>query len=258
MSPFSLESQPKELKEKAKILVEKATDPSQYDSLDLDWEKTGAEDSPTRRFFRAYLRENMGDLKDKSVIDIGSGTGHLFKLLSNLGAEDIEGLEPSRKNAEISRKLYPEVAIKEKTLEEAKPEKTFDAAMAVMSFEHVRNIDSAFQKVAKFLKPRGYFYLIAGDKDYGATKRFGYEIEIEDLENGEIAVSTGRDCGRMYDILRPAENFIEAAEKAGLVLKKSVPMPPTKKLVEAEPKYKEFENTPLTHLFVFKNTGISE
>lgn len=36
---------------KAETLAKKATDPLQYDSVVLDWEKEGMLDSPTRQFF---------------------------------------------------------------------------------------------------------------------------------------------------------------------------------------------------------------
>ena len=235
------------------ILTKKATDPLQYDSINLDWKKEGMLDSPTRQFFREYLEQNIEDLTDKSVVDIGSGTGHLAELFRKFGAREIYGIEPSHKNVEISRELYPEMIVDEVGLEKAKTEKTFDVVVVVMAFEHMRNLDLSFQKIAQLTKPTGIFYAIIGDKEYFTTERFGYTLKIEDLGNGEVAVSTERPYGIMHDIFRPVSNFIEAAKNSGFSLTKNIPLIPTKKIIQVEPKYKQFEGKPLGHLLVFSH-----
>ena len=250
-----MDSEKLNTKEAKKSLVTKATNPGQYDSLSLDWEKEGMLDSPTRQFFHEYLEANLESMKDKSVLDVGSGTGHLSKLFSKLGAKEIHGIEPAHKNVEISRKLYPEMKVAEQAFEEARPEQTFDVVVVVMAFEHMRNLDSAFQKLSQFVRPNGSLYIVIGDKEYHTTERFGYKLEVEDLSNGEVATSTKRPYGTMHDIFRPISNFVEAAEKAGFVLKRQVALVPTQKFIQAEPKYKQFEGKPLNHLLVFEFSG---
>ena len=233
-------------------LVSKATNPSQYDSSILDWKKEGMLDSPTRQFFHEYLDENLENLTGKSVLDIGSGTGHLSKLFSKIGAEEIHGIEPAHKNVEISRKLYPEMSVTEQAFEDARPDRTFDVVVVVMAFEHMRDLGFVFQKIAQFTKPDGSLYIIIGDKEYHTTERFGYKLEIEDLGNGEVATSTKRPYGTMHDIFRPISNFVEAAERVGFVLKKQTALVPTEKFMQGKLKYKQFEGKPLNHLLVFE------
>ncbi len=246
---------PKKVKQETGTLAEKATDPHQYDSLDLDWEKEGMLDSPARQFFHEYLEKNLEDLTNKSVVDIGSGTGHLSKLFLKLGADEIYGIESSHKNVEISRKLYPEMSVIEKPFENVKPERTFDVITIVMAFENMKDLNSSFQKISRFMKLRGSLYIVVGDKKYHTTERFGYTLEVEELDNDEIAIATRRPYGLMYDILRPVSNFIEAAKKAGFSLRKHVPLVPTQKFIQAEPKYKQFEGKPLGHLLIFEYGG---
>lgn len=243
---------PKETKES---LATKATNPGQYDSLILDWEKEGMLDSPTRKFFHEYLEANLENLAGKRVLDVGSGTGHLSKLFSKLGAREIHGIEPAHKNVEISKKLYPEMKVTEQAFEEARSEQPFDVVVVVMAFEHMRNLDSAFQKLSQFVRPNGSLYIVVGDKEYHTTERFGYELGVEDLGHGEVATSTKRPYGTMHDIFRPISNFVEAAEKAGFVLKKQIALVPTEKFIKAEPKYKQFEGKPLNHLLLFEFSG---
>lgn len=240
---------------KAKILTKKAVDPLQYDSVNLDWKKDGMPDSPMRQFFHWYLEQNIENLTDKNVIDIGSGTGHLTKLFRKFGAKKIYGIEPSHKNVEISRKLYPEMIVDEVGLEETKIKKTFDVAVVVMAFEHMRNLNSSFQKIAQLMKPAGILYAIVGDKEYFTTERFGYTLKIEDLGNGEVAVATRRPYGVIHDILRPVSSFVEAAQKNGFSVTKNIPLTPTKKIIQVEAKYQQFKDKSLGHLLVFKHNG---
>jgi SAM-dependent methyltransferase len=235
-------------------LLDKASNPLQYDSVGLDWEQEGMLDSPTRVFFREYLEQSLENLDGKSVIDIGSGTGHLTKLLLERGARTIYGIEPSRKNVEISKKLYPKMKVINTSLENAKLSKTFDVAVMVMTFEHIRNIDSAFHKIASLLKPHGTFYVIVGDKRYFTTKRFGYVLDMEDIGNDEVVVGAKRSYGTIYDIFRPVSSYTKSAQKAGLVLINKVPLTPTDRFLHMDPKYMEFVGKPISNLLIFQRS----
>ncbi len=110
-----------------------ATNPYQYDAETMDWKKEGLPRSPTRQLFQEYLKTNLV-VKGKSVIDIGSGMGQLFPLLKQLGAVEINGIEPSIKNVQISKYFYPDIEIYEDTLAKADIKKSFDVAVSVMVF----------------------------------------------------------------------------------------------------------------------------
>lgn len=171
--------------------------------------------------------------------------------------KEIYGIEPSHKNVKISRELFPEIIVDEVRLEETKIKKAFDVAVVVMAFEHMRNLDSAFQRIAQLLKPAGMLYAIVGDKNHFTTERFGYTLKIAALGNDAVVVATGRPDGVMHDIFRPVSHFIEAAQKNGFSIIKNIPLTPTKKLLQVEPKYKQFEDKPLEHLLVFKHNDLS-
>ncbi len=230
----------------------KKTISSQYDSKNLNWQKEGSVDSPTRIFFREYLKSNFIDIRNKIVLDIGSGTGHLVKLLKNLGAKEMYGIEPSKNNIKLSKENFPEMKVFLNTLEKFRTKKQFDVVVSIMAFEHIKNIKLAFRKIHKLLKTGGYFYLIFGDKDYHSTERFGYSIKTNDLKNGEIQVFTKRPYGTLQDIFRPIKNFIDASDESGLKLEKHIPLKPNNNLIKNEPKYEAFKDIALCHLMIFK------
>ncbi len=249
---MTLVSKYEEDEKRAQSLIEKATDPHQYDSLELDWEREGMLDSPTRQFFHEYLAQNLEDLTNKSVVDIGSGTGHFAKLFTKLGAKEIYGIEPARKNVEISKKFNPEMIVEEAGLENAVGSKKFNVAVVVMAFEHMKNLEMAFHKIASLMKSNGTLYAVTGDLGYHITERHGHEFWVERLQNEEVVVATRRSYGLMHDIFRPVGMFVDAAKKAGFSLKKHVPLTPTENFIQTEPKYKQFEQTPICHLLIFE------
>ena|SRR3989338_2680004 len=125
-----------------------ATDIHQYDSEEVDWKTAGSKDTPSRQFFQEYLKKVL-NVKGKSVLDIGSGIGQLFDMLKELGVSSVEGVEPSLKNVETSKKLYPTVEVFHGTLEQVEKSRLFDTAIAVMVFEHIIDLPSAFKSCGK-------------------------------------------------------------------------------------------------------------
>lgn len=234
-------------------LLKKAIDPKQYD-LELDWCKM-TEESPSRRHHKEFLEKEIGNLKGKSVIDIGSGTGYLSKMLKEKGARDLYGVEPSEKNVQVSRKYFPDLEVQRGTLQTLKVNRKFDIALAVLVFEHLEDPKKGLKKISRLLKKDGLLYLMVGDKDYLCKDRFGYKIQKEDLGNGMIVVSTTRSKGTMSDIVRPLEMYKEAASWAGFNLIKHIPMPPTKDYLNADPKYVAFKDKPLFHLLILKKNS---
>jgi len=234
-----------------KDYLSKATNPLQYDSDILDWEKEGLKDSPTRLFFQEYLEKYL-DVRGKTVLDIGSGMGQLFPLLKQLGASEIQGIEPSHHNAEISKKLYPDVPIYQGTLANAPVSRLFDAVTTVMVFEHIEDISSAFKKIGTMLASHGVLYLIVGDKQYHITPRYGYKLKVVDIGNDAVVMETTRPLGVMYDILRPLNHYLETAQKNLFSLENHVELKPTEAFMNSEPKYRAFAGNPICHLLIFK------
>lgn len=63
-------------------LFARATDPTQYDGPDLDWAPEGDAEAPFARYVRERLEPALGSLRDRSVLDIGCGTGHAMNVLA--------------------------------------------------------------------------------------------------------------------------------------------------------------------------------
>lgn len=228
------------------MLADKATNPEQYDSPEMNWQILGAEEA--RQYFRDVLDSfvETGSLEGKKVLDIGSGTGQLFNWLKQKGALSVTGIDPATKNIAISTEKYPWATSIVSTLSDfAKNSgEKFDIAIVILAFEHIQDLGSAFREVGKLLENGGRFYLIITDKDFHSSndkeirsKQFVSVEVIKDLGEGTVETRTIRDLGdgkqsEMFDVLRPIAQVREAAKLAGFNLFAEKPlMSPTAVLV---------------------------
>ncbi len=146
-------------------LLEKATNPAQYDLEEVVWAKE-IEDSPTRRFYYEYLGKYEDKWKDADILDIGCGTGWLMNLLLKNGARLVEGAEPSIRNARAANKLYPSLKVFNSAFESFSTERKYDLIISVMVFSHISDINSAFRKLTTLLKESGEAQIVVPDYDY--------------------------------------------------------------------------------------------
>lgn len=240
----------------------RATDPGQYDLPELDWRIGGAEDRPSRKWFREFLDDSipLGSLQGKRIIDIGSGVGQLFNWLKAHGAVEVVGIDPAIRNVKTSTELYPWATSIQGTLHEfvSSNSKKFDMAFAVMVFEHIQDLRGAFGDVRSLLAENGQFCLIISDKDFNITenrelrgKNFVNVEIVKDFGDGSVEAKTIRNEGEGYqtvlhDIFRPLEHVRDAAKENGFTLMLEQPIMGPYTLPPGERK------VAINHLFVFK------
>ncbi|MBL8031089.1 MAG: methyltransferase domain-containing protein [Candidatus Doudnabacteria bacterium] len=224
----------------------KAVNPQQYDSPELDWRIDGDEDAYWRIFFRNHLKPYLNNLAGKRVLDIGSGVGQLFNMLKGLGASEIVGIDPSKRNVESSQKTHPDVVVLQKSLQQFDMDIKFDVAICIMVFEHIPDIDVALSRVSQLLNEKGRFYLIVGDMECFIQSIPGAEVDAQPLPEGGYATKTIRPNGTMFDIFRPLENYITSAQFNGLKLVDE------KGLVSTSEQHKSMDGKPICHLLVLE------
>lgn len=205
---------------------ELAINPQQYDNKDTGWELIGVGvESPTRVHFWNYLKRYSSSWKEKDVIDIGSGTGWLVDLVIKDGAKSAVGIEPSRRNYELARSLYPHVNSLNVSLEDYIPDRKFDVGLAVMSFVHIGNLEEAFKKISGFLNFHGELIAIVPDYDYFHAPRNNYVTFFEELDGDEYATLIKRPHGTLGDIVRTTKKYSRVVEGYGMSLLQDIPIP---------------------------------
>jgi SAM-dependent methyltransferase len=204
------------------------------------------------QIFHHYLRRELGELRGKSVLDIGCGTGHLFVLFAELSARRVVGMEPAARSAAIARRDFPRLEVIEGRLEETQFVSEFDVAVAVMSFEHQPDLSVAFRKVRDLLKPGGTFLLVTADREFHVAPRFDLPLETYEMPDGSAVVATGYPYGTIHDVVRPLDHYESAARATGFTVLRREALFPTRELIEAEPRWAEFEGRPVAQLLVMR------
>ena len=228
-------------------LLSRATDIKQYDNPDLPWnEHEDTLESPNRKWMFSFLSKCSDKWKGK-VVDIGCGTGWLVNEISKVTRFAI-GIDPSKKNYDRGRKLFPSINLENKDLYSFS-EKNFDLAIAIMVFIHISDIKKAFKHINQMLKQKGEFQLII--PDYGYFRRPREDITIKEINSDECVMEIRRKTGTVVDIVRKQEMYPKIAEECGFKLIEHIPMVPSKELINNSSKYGEFSNKPILHLFRF-------
>lgn len=108
------------------------------------------------------LRERCGLAPDAAAFEIGAGTGTATRRLLDLGANPLIAVEPDARLATFLRKTVPDKAltVAVSTFEEARlQEASFDLGLSATSF-HWLHEDMALAKVAKLLRPGGWWAMV--------------------------------------------------------------------------------------------------
>lgn len=225
---------------------EEATDYHQYDA-----DKDGKPIIFHNESYWQYLKPYSAKWKDKNLLDIGSGNGWVLDRAHKVGANIIVGIEPAESIAKLSKEKYPFAKIVNTTFEEYNKDSKFDVIIAIMSFNHIADVNGAFQKISDIINPDGEVILIIDDFEYTKTPRFDYEISTEDINDDEYVVSIRRGDVVISDVVRTTNIYKKAAEANGLILADEIAMSPSDELIKESPKYKEFKDVPLTRLLRF-------
>ncbi len=233
-------------------LFDQATDPKQYDSIDVDWSQETGLASPMRAFYWKQLNAHIPFWTGKSVLDIGAGSGWLLEQALLSGASQVVGLEPSEHNASLSGRSSAQAHLLISALETYVTNDAFDIVTSVMSLCHIKDLPNAFRNVASLLKGDGSMHAIVPDYDYFRLPKYGRAIQVERISEDECVVSTVRSSGSIADVIRKTDTYVSSAQDAGLICVTRLGLKPDAELIAKRPKYQEFAHMPFFQYLQFK------
>lgn len=151
-----------------------------------------------------FLRQRCGLMPDTVTFEIGAGTGTATRQLLQLGANPLVAIEPDPRLATFLRGTIPDraLAILVAPFEEAVlREAGFDLGLSATAF-HWLDEDSALAKVAKLLRPGGWWAMLWNvfgdphrhDPFHEATKSLLDKPLSPSAGNGHVPFALDRDA----------------------------------------------------------------
>ena len=92
----------------------------------------------------------------RRVLDVGCGDGQISRLAATLGA-DVVGIDPTWNCVSVAAQRGGASFARAEAAALPFADATFDAVVACLVFEHIREVDEAIAEVARVLQPDGRF-----------------------------------------------------------------------------------------------------
>ena len=211
-----------------------------------EWWIHGFTDGADPEYTEQILPLAAMELRDaKRVLDVGCGDGQISRLAVALGAEHVVGVDPTWNQVRVAQQRGGGVVFARSGAATLPfPDHSFDAVVACLVFEHIRDVDQAIAEVARVLQPGGRFCFFLNhpllqtpnsgwidDQILDPPEQYWrigpYLIEDETIEEVEKDVF-------IPFIHRPLSRYVNALADNGLLLERMIePAPPPGFLAKA-------------------------
>jgi ubiquinone/menaquinone biosynthesis C-methylase UbiE len=174
----------------------------------------------------------------RRVLDVGAGEGQVARLAARTGAGVVVGVDPTAAQVAVARERAGGPAYARAGAGALPfPDGSFDAVVACLVFEHIREVDAALHEVGRVLAPGGRFLFFLNhpllqtpssgwidDQILDPPEQYWrvgpYLVEDETIEEVEKGVF-------IPFIHRPLSRYVNAMVAAGLVIRHMAePEPP--------------------------------
>jgi len=152
------------------------------------WAQTYAKEAnPIKKYSDELISTWLGDLKGKSVLDVGCGAGKFCQFARERGASKIVGTDLSPKMIDETKSHCPGAEFIVKDLSKETVSGQFDVVISALVLGHIANLDFALTNLTNNLVPDGVllitdfhpFQTMKGAKRTFKDEKSNQNVEIE-------------------------------------------------------------------------------
>ncbi len=224
--------------------------------------------NPKESVYHAYYEKPaifklIPNIKNKTVLSLGCGSGEDSLYLKKLGAKKSVGIDISSQLIKIASESYPECSFKTMDMEHLNfSNSSFDFVYSSLAIHYIENWTNVFKEVYRVLKPKSYFLfscshpitywlknsttetdLINKLKESKNKKKKEIIVVENYLERTKIFNGFGGNTVNMWH--KPFSEIASELNSAGFLIEKIVEPKPLKKLQNLFPKtYSKLLKTP--------------
>ena len=192
-----------------------------------------------------YVREALGDVRGRDVLDLGCGTGRHTAWLAESGAR-VTAVDFSEKMLERAKRKVSagDVRFVVHDLHEPLPldDALFDAVVSGLVLEHLRDLDAFFIEANRVLRPQGRAVVSAM---HPAMFLRDSRARFTDPDSGEV-IAPGSLSHRLGD-------FVMAALNAGFALRRIGEHAPDAEFVGRYPRAERYLGWPMLVVLVMQD-----
>ena len=189
------------------------------------------------------------------MLDVGCGDGQVSRLVASAGAELVIGVDPTWNQIRVAAERGGGVQVA-RSGAAALPfaDESFDAVVACLVFEHIRDVDDAIAEVARVLAPGGRFCFFLNhpllqtpnsgwidDQVLDPPEQYWrigpYLVEDETIEEVEKGVF-------IPFIHRPLSRYVNSLAECGLLVERMLEPAPPPGFIDRASEYAEAASIP--------------
>jgi malonyl-CoA O-methyltransferase len=163
------------------------------------------EDNPIKKLSDEFIKSELPDLKGKSILDAGCGTGVFCKTAIDQRAAFVKGIDLSPKMIGQAKKNCPQAEFECADLSTKEVKEKYDVVICGLVLGHINSLEPALTNLVNSLKPNGHIIL----------------TDFHPLQTIRKAKRTFSHYGKTFEIshtLHPLNEYFELLKRSGITV----------------------------------------
>jgi ubiquinone/menaquinone biosynthesis C-methylase UbiE len=177
------------------------------------------------------------DVEDKNVLDLGCGDGRHARLIKDIGAKTVTGIDISddmidiaKQNSQNTEGVFFNVATGEDL---PLGDRTMDLVVSNFVMHYFKESEKVFKEISRVLKEKGFFIGTFNETEVKEGFDYLYNTEMP------IRLGSGEESIVVKNLIKSKEEILEAISKSGLEVVKKTELNHPNAVVDDSYKFKD-------------------